>query len=173
LSVTDQRHRFVSSFTTEPNPIGADHPVLARILNDWKFSGIFSAGSGRPLSGRIVGDANRDGNDLNDRLPGARRNSFTGPDYISGEARLTRRFYLTERWRLEAMAEAFNVFNRNNQRVDSTDDGFTSIAASFVAFDSTVAGKKYPAQFRQSTGFLAPTDAYAPRQVQFSLRLKW
>jgi hypothetical protein len=173
LSVTDQRHRFVSSFVSEPNPFGTDHALLAHLFNDWKFSGIFSAGTGRPLSGRITGDANRDGNDVNDRLPGASRNSFTGPDYISGEARLTRRFYLAEQWRLEATAEAFNVFNRNNQRVDTTDDGFTSIAASFVPFDSTVAGKKYPAQFRQSTGFLVPTDAYAPRQVQFSLRLKW
>jgi hypothetical protein len=173
LSVTDQRHRFVSSFVSELNPVSTDHVVLGRIFNDWKFSGIFSAGSGRPLSGRITGDANRDGNDVNDRLPGARRNSFTGPDYISGEARLTRRFYLTEQWRLEATAEAFNVFNRNNQRVDTSDDGFNSIAASFVPFDSTVAGKKYPAQFRQSTGFLVPTDSYAPRQVQFSLRLKW
>ena len=173
LSVTDQRHRFVSSFVTEPNPFSADHAILARLFNDWKFSGIFSAGSGRPLSGRIIGDANRDGNDENDRLPGARRNSFTGPDYVSGEARVTRRFYLTEQWRLEATAEAFNVFNRNNQRIESTDDGFTSTAATFVPFTSTVAGKKYPAQFRKSTGFLTPTDAYAPRQVQLSLRLKW
>jgi len=173
LSVVDQRQRFVSSFLTEPSLFGRDHAVLAKIFNDWKFSGIFSAGSGRPLSGHIDGDANRDANTTNDRLPGARRNSFIGPDYFSGEARITRRFHLTEQWRLEATAEAFNVFNHRNDRVDSSDDGFTSTAASFITLTTTIAGKKYPARFQQSTGFLAPTNAYAPRQVQFSLRLKW
>lgn len=173
LSVVDQRQRFVSSFIAEPNLFGREHALLAHVLNDWKISGIFSAGSGRPLSGHIDGDANRDANTGNDRLPGVRRNSFIGPDYLSGEARLTRRFHLTEQWRLEATAEAFNVFNRRNDRVGISDDGFASTAASFVTFTSTVAGKKYPAQFRQQTGFLAPTNAYAPRQVQFSLRLKW
>ena len=173
LSVVDQRQRFVSSFTSEPNPFGRDHAALAYLFNDWKFSGIFSAGSGRPLSGHIDGDANRDANTTNDRLPGVRRNSFLGPDYFSGDARITRRFHITEQWRLEAMAEAFNVFNHRNDRVDSSDDGFSSTAASFVTLSTTVAGKKYPARFQQSTGFLAPTNAYAPRQVQFSLRLKW
>jgi hypothetical protein len=147
--------------------------VLAAILNDWKFSGIFSAGSGRPLSGHVDGDVNRDGNVNNDRLPGTSRNSFIGPDYFSGEARITRRFHLTEQWRLEAVAEAFNVFNHRNDRVDSSDDGFASTAASFVVLSTTAAGNKYPARFQQTTGFLAPTNAYAPRQVQFSLRLKW
>jgi hypothetical protein len=173
LSVVDQRQRFVSSFIAEPNPFGRDHAFLAHLVNDWKFSGIFSAGSGRPLSGHIDGDANRDANPDNDRLPGVRRNSFVGPDYFSGEARITRRFRLTEQWRLEAMAEAFNVFNHRNDRVDNSEDGFSSTAASFVTTTSTVGGKKYAAQFQQETGFLAPTNAYAPRQVQFSLRLKW
>ena len=90
LSVVDQRQRFVSSFTSEPNPFGRDHAALAYLFNDWKFSGIFSAGSGRPLSGHIDGDANRDANTTNDRLPGVRRNSFLGPDYFSGDARITR-----------------------------------------------------------------------------------
>jgi hypothetical protein len=173
LSVVDQRQRFVSSFIAEPNLFGRDHALLSRFLNDWKFSGIFSAGSGRPLSGHIEGDANRDANPDNDRLPGVRRDSFIGPDYFSGEARITRRFRLTEQWRLEAMAEAFNVFNHRNNRVDSSDDGFASTAAAFVTTTSTVGGKKYAAKFQQQTGFLAPTNAYAPRQVQFSLRLKW
>jgi hypothetical protein len=29
----------------------------------------------------------------------------------------------------------------------------------------------FPAQYRVSTNFLHPTSAYAPRQVQFGLRL--
>ena len=173
LSVTDQRHRFVTSFVAEPNPFGRTHAWLARGFNDWRFSGIFSAGSGRPLSGQINGDANRDGNALNDRLPGVRRNSYTGPDYFSGEARITRRFHLNEQWRLEATLEAFNVFNRDNQKVESSDDGYTSTAAAFINLDSTVGGVKFPAHFQKQPNFLVPNDAYSPRQVQISLRLKW
>lgn len=173
LSVTDQRHRFIASFITEPNPFGRDHALLAKFFNDWKLSGIFSAGSGRPLSGLVDGDANRDGNFGNDRLPGASRNSFTGPDYFSGDARITRRFHLTEQWRIEAMAEAFNVFNRANQRVETSDDGYSSLALKFVTTSKTIQGIPYAAHFEKQKSFLQPTNAYSPRQVQFSLRLKW
>ncbi len=45
------------------------------MFNDWRFAGMVTAGSGRPVSARIVGDANGDGNTYNDRLPGYRRNA--------------------------------------------------------------------------------------------------
>ena len=114
-----------------------------------------------------------DGNFGNDRLPGASRNSFTGPDYWSGDARVTRRFHLTEQWRIEAMAEAFNVFNRANRRVETSDDGYSSLALKFVTTSKTVQGIPYAAHFEKQKSFLQPTNAYSPRQVQFSLRLKW
>jgi hypothetical protein len=173
LSVTDQRHRFVSSFIVEANPFGRDHALLAGIFNDWRISSIISAGSGRPITGRVTGDANRDGNFFNDRLPGVSRNGFTGPDYFSTEARITRRFFLTEQLRLEATAEVFNVFNRNNKRMATSDSGTASTAADFVTFSTKVDGISYPARFTKKDAFLAPTNGYAPRQVQFSLRLKW
>lgn len=172
-SATDQRHRLVFAWTLDPKPFGREHPGLQRIFNDWKFAGTFSAGSGRPLSGKINGDANRDGNSDNDRLPRASRNSFTGPDYLSGEMRVTRKFRLTEKFRMEALAESFNVFNRANKRVDISDDGFSNSAASFVPIDQSVGGIKFPGYFRKQKTFLQPTNAYAPRQVQFSLRLKF
>lgn len=173
LSVTDQRHRFVSAVVIEPNPFGRDHTILARFFNDWRISSILSAGSGRPLSGQVTGDANRDGNFFNDRLPGVSRNSFIGPDYLSTSARITRRFFVTEQWRLEATAEAFNVFNRNNKRLISSDSGTDSTAAEFVTFSTKVNGIPYPAHFTRKSAFLLPKTAYAPRQVQLSLRLKW
>jgi hypothetical protein len=135
---------------------------------------VFSGGSGRPLSGRINGDSNRDGNFDNDRLPGASRNSFTGPAYISGEMRITRRLSFNARWRLEASAESFNVFNRNNKRIRASDDGFASNAGTFVPFRTAViGGRTYPGYFERNTAFLEPKDAYAPRQVQIALRLKF
>jgi hypothetical protein len=73
--------------------------------------------------------------------------------------------------KLELLAEAFNVFNRNNKRVDVTDDGFGNSAASFLPYDSVLNAKHYPAQYRVLNGFLAPTNTCAPRQIQFAMRL--
>jgi hypothetical protein len=175
LSVTDQRHRVVASWTAQPPGFGRGRPLLRLLFNDWRFAGVTSFGTGRPVNARIVGDANRDGNDGNDRLPGYRRNAFTGPDYATTDLRLTRQFPIGFRCKLELLAESFNVMNRNNQRVDIGDDGFANTAGSFVTGDAVVAGQRYPAHFRMSNsrGLISPTNAYAPRQVQFALRLRF
>ena len=49
-------------------------------------------GSGRPVSATVTGDANQDGNNTNDRLPGVSRDSLVGPDYATTDMRLTRRY---------------------------------------------------------------------------------
>jgi hypothetical protein len=172
-SVTDQRHRFVFSWVVEPKPFHREHPTLKLLFNNWKVSGVVTLGSGRPVNARVIGDANRDGNTVNDRLPGFRRNAFTGPDYATTNLRLSRRFQVTDRLRLELLAESFNVLNRTNRRVDISDDGFLNSAANFVAVRRTVGGQRYPAHYRRLGGFLTPTNAYAPRQVQFSIRFNF
>ncbi len=172
-SSIDQRHRLVLSWVAEPRPFHREHQVLKAIFNDWKFSGLITAGSGRPLNARIIGDPNRDTNGDSDRLPGARRNSFTGPDYASTDLRLTRELFTHERFKLELLVECFNTFNRDNQRVDVTDDGFTNNAGQFVFGTHTIASKVYPASFQTSASFLKPTSAYAPRQLQFAVKLSF
>jgi outer membrane receptor protein involved in Fe transport len=170
-SVTDQRHRLVFSGIWEPKPFHAEHATLKKIFNDWRLSGVFTAGSGRPVNGRIVGDANQDGNSSNDRLPGFRRNFFTGPNYITTDLRIARRFPLGDRFRLEVLFEAFNLMNRENLRVDLNDNGFLNTAGHFVKIDKTIGFSHFPAHYRLSSRFLTPTNAYAPRQVQIGLRV--
>jgi hypothetical protein len=170
-SVTDQRHRFVVSWIYEPRFFHRDRPGLARLFNDWKLGGVVTVGSGRPVNARTFGDANRDANTDNDRLPGVRRNSFLGPDYATVDLRLTRRIVLRHRLKLDLMVEAFNTFNRANKRIQVSDDGFLNTAARFVQMDTVVGGQAFPAQYRRQASFLQPTDAYAPRQVQFAIKL--
>lgn len=170
-SVTDQRHRFVFSWMATPRPFHRDHPWLARICNNWRFSGVVTIGSGRPVNARIMGDANQDGNSYNDRLPGAGRNSFLGPGYATTDLRIARRLHTGDRMRVEALLEAFNVFNRDNLRVDISDDAFLNSAAKFVRYSTTAGGQRYPAYYQRSSNFLQPTSAYAPRQVQLALKL--
>lgn len=171
LSVTDQRHRFSFSWIYEPKFFHRDQPVLKAIFNDWKISGVVTVGSGRPVNAHTTGDANRDGNDANDRLPGVSRNSATGPDYATTDMRLARLIKGNDRWKVHLLVESFNLLNRDNQRVDVNDDGFLSSASNFVTADTLVNNHRYPAKFQVSGGFLKPNNAYAARQVQLALRV--
>jgi hypothetical protein len=170
-SVTDQRHRLVASWVYELNPFDRSHEALRRLFNHWKLAGVVSAGSGRPLNATIAGDANRDDNTFNDRLPGVPRNFYIGPNYASTDLRLSRRLFFGERFKLDLMVESFNLFNRNNQRVVITDSGFTNSAGDFVLGDKTVGATTYPGYYTSSSSFLTPTSAYAPRQVQVAVKL--
>ena len=170
-SVTDQRHRFVLSAIEDIKPFGREHAVLAKVFNDWKLSGVLTIGSGRPIDARVFGDPNQDGNSYNDRLPGYGRNAFLGPDYATTDLRLTRRLYLRPRYKLEFVAEAFNALNRDNQRVIITDDGFTSTATDFVQLDKAIGINHFPAYYQRPANLTRATNAYAPRQMQFALKL--
>ena len=170
-SVTDQRHRLAFSWIGQPQPFGREHAFLSRLFNDWKFSGVVTIGSGRPVDARAFGDPNQDGNSSNDRLPGYGRNAFLGPDYATTDLRLTRRLYVRPRYQLELVVEAFNALNRDNQRVQISDDGFTSTATDFTQIDKTIGINHFPAYYRRPANLTAATSAYAPRQIQFALRL--
>jgi hypothetical protein len=170
-SVTDQRNRLAFSWITEPRPFHRGHEMLGALFNNWKFAGVTTYGSGRPINATVSGDPNQDDNSSNDRLPGARRNSFLGPDYATTDVRLTRKVFATDHCRFELGAEVFNAFNRDNQRVSITDDGFLSNSASFVQVSKTVGVRSFPGYYRSPTSFLRPTSAYAPRQMQMSLKM--
>lgn len=173
LSVTDQRHRTVVGWSADPKPFHRDHAILRAIFNSWLISGIVTSGTGRPVTGKISGDPNQDGNSGNDRLPSAGRSAFTGPDYVAADMRVTRDLNLTERFQLQLTVESFNVLNRDNKRVDITDNGFSTSAGGFVQVSKKVGSTIFPAYFQNNSAFLSPTNAYAPRQIQLAVRLKF
>jgi outer membrane receptor protein involved in Fe transport len=170
-SVTDQRNRFVFSWIYEPGALNGGLGWLGKISKGWKNSGVITAGSGRPVNATVVGDANQDGNSGNDRLPGASRNSFVGPDYSSTDMRLSRKLFERNGWRLEFTAESFNLLNRLNARYQITDDGLISNAASFNYGTKKLGINYFPAYYQVPTNFMKATSAYAPRQLQLALRL--
>jgi len=169
-SVTDQRQRLVAAISAEPHPFHRTQPLLGHIFNDWKISSVVNYGSGRPFSATVAGDPNQDGNDLNDRLPGYTRNAFTGPDYTTTDLRLTKLVRLRERYKLNFIAESFNLLNRDNQRVTITSNGLINNATTFVTNSVTANIAPYPGYYELPTNFMKPTAAYAPRQVQLSLK---
>ncbi len=169
-SVTDQRDRLVVAFSTEPHPFHRGHESLGHIFNDWKLSSVVNYGSGRPYNATVSGDPNQDGNELNDRLPGYSRNAFTGPDYATADARLTRQVRFGERYKLNFNADFFNLFNRDNQRVAITSNGLVANASTFVQSSVTANIAPFPGYYQLPNNFMKPNAAYSPRQIQLALK---
>jgi hypothetical protein len=74
---------------------------------------------------------------------------------------------------LELTADSYNLFNRDNQRYTVSDRGFYNSAGQFVKYTQLAGDTYYPAYYQQPTSFLKATSAYAPRQVQLSMRLNF
>jgi len=125
------------------------------------------------VNATVIGDANQDDNSSNDRLPAARRNSFLGPDYTSSDMRISRRIYVRNGIKLDLTAESFNLFNRLNRRFQFTDDGTISNAARFNYGTKHIGINYFPAYYQVPTNFMKATSAYAPRQLQFALRMSF
>jgi len=172
-SVTDQRHRFVLSWIAQPRFFDRSQPFLGKLFNNWKIAGVVTVGSGRPVDAKVGGDPNQDGNTSNDRLPGAGRNAFFGPDYATTDLRLTRRLYAGDRFKLEFIAEAFNLLNRDNRRVQSSDDGYQTSGGQFVLAGKRIGINNFPAYFQRPASLSRATDAYAARQLQLALRFTY
>ncbi len=169
-SVTDQRHRIVAALSSEPRFFHRGHEMLGRFFNDWKFSSVVNYGSGRPVNATVSGDPNQDSNDLNDRLPGYSRNAFTGPDYATADLRITRMFRFHEKYKLNLIAESFNLFNRDNQRVAITSNGMIASASTFVQNSVTANVAPYPGYYELPNNFMKPNAAYSPRQIQVAAK---
>ena len=175
-SADDQRHHFVGAWVAEPREIKLSQAWLRGLVNHWKLSSIVNVASGRRLNATVAGDPNGDGNTYNDRLPGNRRNAFSGSDYLTTDFRLTRNLKLSTRCQLQLVAESFNLTNHQNKRVDISDDGFYNSAGHFVAYSTkpvAMNGRWYPGEYQINETFLTPTNAYAARQVQLALRLNF
>jgi hypothetical protein len=172
-SVTDQRQRLSISAIEEPNPFAAGQKVLAAMFDHWKISGITTFGSGRPANATVSGDPNQDGNTSNDRLSGYGRNAFVGPDYATMDLKLGRTLNLGGHCHLELTADSFNLFNRDNQRFQIDDEGYYNLAGQFIKYTQSLGGTYYPAYYQQPTSLMKPTNSFAPRQIQLSVRLSF
>jgi hypothetical protein len=170
-SVTDQRSRFVFSYIYEPHALDNGQGLLGKLTKNWKSSAVITYGSGRPVNATVIGDANQDDNSNNDRLPGASRNSFVGPNYSTTDMRISRKLYVRKGVRLEFTAESFNLLNRLNARYQITEDGLVGNAATFNYGTKKLGINYFPAYYQVPTNFMKATRAYAPRQLQFALRL--
>jgi len=149
----DQRHRLVVNGTLHTSPDPGQTP-WTRITHGFQLSGTLQYYSALPLnitSGVITvqGTAGRP------IVRGAfiPRNAGQGPDFFAVNLRLSRTFPVRGRARLEALAEVFNLTNREN----------------VVALNGNFGSGVYPAN--PSAAFRQITAVGDPRSAQFGLRL--
>jgi outer membrane receptor protein involved in Fe transport len=110
----DVRHRVVLSGVWNLDYAGGISNSVTRFLaSGWSLSGVVSFQTGTPWNPSINGDLNSDGNDRNDRSPGAPRNGERLSSTLSVDPRISRhlRFGPVD---VELIAEAFNIFNEPN-----------------------------------------------------------
>jgi carboxypeptidase family protein len=139
-------------------------------VNNFQLSTIVTLESPNYFTKFAGFDANGDIFGNNDRVGIEPRNTFKGDTYQSIDLRLARTFKATERLSVEAMAEAFNLFNTVNVRFFNTVYG----AADFCNFNSTAQGCSPTQHFLEGSPnptYGTPRALYNPRQIQFALRL--
>jgi hypothetical protein len=111
-SDNDQRHRLVVSGSFRRWP-SSGVAAIDRSLHGVELGYVWSYASGAPFTVLAGADLNNDTN-TNDRPAGVGRNSERLPSTSSFDLRLSRAFSTSGGRRLEAMIEAFNLFNHVN-----------------------------------------------------------
>jgi hypothetical protein len=147
LSDNDQRHRLTLSGTFN-TPQTIENKFVRSIFSGFQASYILTYATKLPFNILLGSDRNGDTNN-NDRPIGIARNTGKGFAFTSFDLRLSRKFNLSERIKLELLAEGFNLLNRANYSVPNNVFG---------------SGTSPLATFGQ------PTAAFDPRQIQFGFR---
>lgn len=101
------------------SPLALRHTFLVHGLVQlpwsFEFSSIFRVQSGFPYSRETVEPIDVDGNSAFNSLDhGFQRNAFTAPTFTNLDLRVTKQFKVSERVRLHAYFEMFNLFNAAN-----------------------------------------------------------
>jgi outer membrane receptor protein involved in Fe transport len=159
----------------------------AYLLNDFEASPSLQVTSGLPYSigttGTLSTGFTGTGSTLNAigggvngsngtfRMPGFERNGFEQPKTVVTDLRLSKRFSVKERVKLEFLGEAFNVANHQNVTgVNTTAYTVGSVSATKTnTLTYTTAVPTFGATtFTNTSGF-----SYAPRQIQLGVRAQF
>jgi len=114
-----------------PSDLSVDHTFQLNGLwaLPWNFeiSGIFRAQSGFHYSRTAVVTEDPDGDGTFNTIDhGPGRNAFTSPPFVNLDMRFSKRFNITERFKVEALFEFFNLFNRQNPAAVETQTTITT-----------------------------------------------
>ena len=156
------------------------------LLNNFELSPSYSLQSGLPYnittSGTIsagVGGASGIGGGINGsngtfRVPGIARNAFVQPKTNVLDLRISKRFPITEKAKLELYGESFNLLNHQNVTGVNT-LGYTltgNSTANTMTFNTATANPTV-SQFGAVTATNSSNFSAAPRQIQVAVRIQF
>lgn len=166
----DQRHRLIFDATLHTSTLHA-HTFIQYLTHGWQVGGILQYYSRLPFNITTGGQTKQQTtqrpctssysltgtNPCTEALAGAviGRNAGIGFDFFNVNARLSRTFAITERLRLETMAEAFNALNHRNDMIPN----------------GTWGSGEYPA--RPTPSFGTATAVGDPRSLQLAARISF
>lgn len=176
LSNFDRRHKFVFSLVYNTTYKNKDNQVAHALLNGWTIAPIFNWFSGQRYSPNISGSPSGttgggvNGSGGSNRLGLVPRNYFKQPSIQFLDLRLSRRFSIGEKAKIEVLGEAFNFFNRTQvTSVNTTAYNFQSSAANCPGVGAPCLTSN--ASFGQITG--ADSTLFRERQVQLAVRFEF
>lgn len=157
LSLQDVRHRLVVSGTWN-----IDYKK-SLFLKDFQLSTIMNVESGRPYNLLAGTDVNMDGDiPVADRPLDIGRNTGITPGFFSVDMRLSRIFFIKDKYKIQTIVEAFNLFNKVN--ISQVNDIFPP---------DSQGNFNLPPQ--ENGRFTVPserfTNAFSPRQLQIGVKL--
>jgi len=181
----DQRHRFVGSVIWEPSYAkGLTQAVARKALSDWSLSTIVVAATGQPytamigtsiLGSALPGDGGMTGAEVSTfagptggRASWLARNAFNLPNINTLDLRMGRGFSFREKYHLNFVADAFNLFNHTIvSGVNTTAFGYSGPGIGACAGHTN--GCLVPSS---SFGSRTTTSGllYGARQMQFGAR---
>ena len=187
LSAFDRRHKFVFSMVYTTHYKNKDNKAAHALLNGWTIAPIYNAFSGQRYTGNISGNTSvannfglaggstpgggANGSGGSTRFSLAPRNFFKQPPIKYFDLRLSRRFAIGEKAKVEVLAEAFNFLNRTQVTSVSTTLYSICSTGSLAAPCSTLTFNGGASGFGSTTG--ADSTLFRERQVQLAVRFEF
>jgi len=201
LDPQDVRQEYGNSITNIPNRLVMAAIItapwkqsgwLGYVVNDFEASPSLQIQSGLPYSvgttggftsttgtlpgytpsgALIAGFGGVNGSNGTFRMPGFERNGIAQPHTIVSDLRLSKRFTIAERLKLEFLGEAFNIANHQNVTgINTTAYTVGNISASKT---NTLTFSTASPGFGQATATNTSGFSYAPRQIQLGVRAQF
>jgi len=168
----DQRHRFVGSIIWQPSyGKNFENPIARQLVDGWSLSTIVVAATGQPynanigtsiLGSAIPGDGGMTGAEVSTfagptggRASWLARNPYNLPNFTNVDFRMGRSFSFKEKYKLDFMVDAFNLFN-------------STIVSSVNTTAFTYSGPGVGACATHTSGCLVPSSSFGSRSTTSS-----
>jgi hypothetical protein len=184
LSSFDRRHKFVASVVYNTSYKDKDNKVARALLNGWTIAPVVNMFSGARYTAAtnsfspsgVFGFSQAGGiNGSNGSLRFALlpNNFFHQPSIKYVDLRVSRRFTLKENYKIEVLAEGFNIFNRT--QVTSVNTQMYTVCTGTGATGTCPFGTGIFATFNPTFGSIAGSDGFffRERQVQLAVRFEF